>query len=144
MLEENALRPDVDTFRLSLRHPQVQEVLSSHAVSLRKVFRRFANCDDGNAMNRAGFQAMARACGWFATRAITLDCVNEVFFRLRSVVAPQDARVDAQVGEAIVDLTEWQDCLCAMAAFATADPLRPLAEKLSTFIDERVLGALGM
>jgi len=131
-LAAHALRSDIDRFKQVVRHPHVQAVIGKHRIALRRVFRKYANCDDGEGMNRVGFQAMARDCEWI-TRTVSLEAVNDVFRRVQNVEA---GSVES------LDLTEWLECLCAMAVYHNPNPFTPLAGKLGAFVEERVLGAL--
>jgi hypothetical protein len=133
-LAAHALRSNVDKFKQVVRHPHVQSILAKHRISLRRVFRKYATCDDGEGINRASFQQMARDCDWIS-RNVTVEAINEIFKRVQAVEA---GSADS------LDLSEWLECLCAIAVYHNPNPFAPLAAKLGGFLEERVLTLLAM
>jgi hypothetical protein len=113
----------------------LRHVLAKHKVSLRKAFRKYATANDGEAIPRLQFQAMAKDCRWHACKMISSDVLLEIFRRCRSE-ADSDGTVEG------LDFSDWQEAICALSVYADPNPLMPLASKLPVFIEEKILSVL--
>jgi hypothetical protein len=149
-MREHALRTDVDQFRHVTRHPLVQAVIARHKIPLRRAFRKFANCDEGESMNRNAFHQMGRSCMWLS-KTVTIDTLNDIFKRVQRAedVAAGGAvvsltHINTSAPSETIDLSEWIECICAIATFTFPNPFKPLWEKLGIFIEEKVIVALGV
>ena len=150
--KENALSTDMDQFRHFTRHPLCGAVVARHKVALRRVFRHFANCDEGESLNRNALHQMARSCGWLS-KTVTIDTLNDIFRRVQRTMPGDSSSFGAGVAAAstnmssplmrgsphhhhvaggdVIDLSEWIECISAVATFTFPDPFRPLHQKLA-------------
>lgn len=155
-----ALRSNVDRFRFTIRHPQVQQILSQHRITIRRVFHHYANADGGEGLNRVGLQRMAKEGQWL-TRLVTVDRLMDTFKHVLQqqvqastnvAPAPNSPADGAYLGSGAtgglvantetIGLTEFQEVICAMASFHQPNPFVPLSAKLAAFIEERVIRLL--
>ena len=144
-MRDKALRADIDQFRHVVRHPLVQSIIARQKIPLRRAFRKFANCDEGESMNRVGFHNMARACAWLC-RTVTIETLNDIFRRVQRADDAQAASMNSSAPSAgdTIDLSEWIECICAIATFTFPNPFKPLWEKHGSFVEEKVIVALGV
>lgn len=146
-MRDHALHSDMDGFRHIMRHPLAQAVISRHKVALRRVFRHFANCDDGESVNKNALHQMARAGSWL-NKTVTIETLNDIFRRVQRSSADAGSGVDMMSslspiksgnGSDVIDLSEWIECLGAVSNFTFPSPFKPLWEKLGAFIEDKVL-----
>ena len=131
----HALRSDVDRFRQIVRHPQVRLQLAKYRPQLQKVFRRFAQQDDGHSLSRQQFFDLARECHW-QSKTVTQEVLADIYKRCQ---VP-----DSATNQESMDFHECFEAIIAVALFSDPNPLVPAYQKLPPFIEDRILLPLQM
>ena len=88
------------------------------------------------------------------SKTVTIDTLNDIFRRVQrsddvysggAVTNNNNTNTNTTTSAAeTIDLSEWIECICAIASFVFPNPFKPLWEKLGIFIEEKVISTLAI